>query len=147
MANVAKWNAPAAVATVLSTDLNSLGNSSLSTPTESGATYDNSANLDLYANFELALASLNPTGSPYCALHFLPTFDGTNYADAAASLTSHVLCSFPLTTGSAAKRVTVKNVLLPALKGKFALENGSGVSLAASGNTVKIIVADVNLNG
>ncbi len=105
---------------------------------------------DLYANFELALASLTPTPGANCVLYYLPTFDGTNYADSSATLESHRIATWALTTTASAKRVgTVTPVLLPPLGGRFQLANNAGVALStvAAGTSVKMIIANVNLNG
>jgi len=148
MANKTLWTPGGSTgATILSTDLNSLGSGSISTPTEGGATYDNTSSLDLYHHFELVLASLTPTGSPYCLLYFLATLDGTNYPSPLTSHTGAIVAVFQLDTATAAKRVAVYNKLLPNLKGKFCLLNSSGVSLASSGNTVKLTTGNFNNNG
>jgi len=41
----------------------------------------------------------------------------------------------------------IRNVMLPPATVKFYLDNQTGVSLNASGNTVKILAYNVNLNG
>ena len=153
MANIGKWvagaNAPGSPLTVLSTGLNSLGNATMSS---ASSTLDNSSNLDLYCDLEVVLASLSPSAGAYVAIYVWESPDGTNFpaqSDADLRLTStQLFCVIPVgTTASTAQRVTARNILLPPAKIQFKLDNQTGVSLNASGNTVKIITYNYNLNG
>jgi hypothetical protein len=127
----AKWGTPTNTATALTTELNSLSNGSTST---ASSAYDNETNKHKFVNVEVCLASLTPTGSPSVAIHVLPTLDATNYADSGSDTSVIVL---PLTTSTGAKRKIAVNIPVPPFSLKFALTNNSGVSLAASSNTVK----------
>jgi len=149
MAAIGKWNTPSSVVTLLTTELNSLGNGSASAASSAVA---NQTNLDVYADFELVLASLSPAAPNYCTLYLLEAVDGSNYPSATGSVLrnqpSHILCTFPLdTTGSTAQRVVVRNVVIPPGSFKVVLDNQAGVALGASGNTVKMLPYNVNLNG
>lgn len=150
MANVGKWSlSGVGITTVLSTGLNSLGNNTMSA---ASSTYDNSTNLDLYVDIEVVLASLSPASGAYVAIYVLEAPDGTNFpaqSDADLRLTSsQLLAVIPIgTTASTAQRVTARNVLLPPAKIQFKLDNQAGVSLNASGNTVKVLPYNYNLNG
>jgi len=149
MANIGKWNTPRAVATVMSTELNSLANGSQAS---SSATYANQTNLDLYADIEVLLASLSPSTGAYISLYVLESIDGTNFpAQSAADLrltSTQLLCTIPIgTTAATAQRVVVRNVLLPPAVFTLVLDNQTGVALNASGNTVKFAAYNVNLNG
>jgi hypothetical protein len=117
--------------TVLDTALDSLANGSgvLS------AAIDNDADLDIVADAELNLASLNPTVA-LCELFVVRTVDGTNYEDAPA-LAGFVGAWFP-TTGSGAKRVILPGIAIPPRDHKFYPINRTGVAFGASGNTLKI---------
>lgn len=148
MANIGKWNAPAATLTVLSTGLNSLANGAIAT----SATINNQTNLDIYADIEVFLASLSPTSGAYVSLYILAAVDGTNFpAQSAADLrltTTQLLCSIPIgTTASTAQRVVIRNVVLPPQPFQIVLDNQTGTSLNASGSTVKFDTYDINLNG
>lgn len=134
MATTTKWTAPEAIATALTTDLNSLANNTLSA---ASAAIDNESGLYLYMTVELALASLNPTGTPYCNLYLVKQIDGTNYEDLNSSMSHEVVAVFLMATGSAAKRCIVANLLIPPVPFKLAVENQTGVSFAASGSTLK----------
>lgn len=147
MASIGKWNAPSAAVSVLTTELNSLGNNTLSA---ASSAVDNRANLDVYADVELVLGSLSPTAGAYVALYILEALDDTNYAEATnlRLKTSQLLCVIGLdTTAATAQRIAVRNLILPPSKFKIVLDNQSGVSLAASGNTVKMIPYNINQNG
>lgn len=153
MANTGKWiagaSAPGSPTTVLSTELNSLANNTMSSA--STTVVANQTNLDIYADIELVLASFTPGSNPYVTIYILEAIDSTNYPTASAVLRnqpSQVLCSIPLDTSAAtAQRIVVRNVLLPPGSFKLALDNQSGQAIAASGNTVKIITYNYNLNG
>jgi hypothetical protein len=149
MANIGKWNAPSATISVLTTELNSLANTTMSA---ASTAISNQTNLDVYADIEVNLAALSPTAGAYVGLYILEAVDGTNYpaqSDADLRLTtSQLLASLPIgTTASTAQRIVARNVLVPPGSFKLKLDNQTGVALAASGNTVKFNVYDVNLNG
>lgn len=134
MATTTKWLAPEAIATALTTELNSLANGSQSA---ASAAIPNETDLYQYIDLELVLASLTPTGTPYCAVYLVASLDGTNYEDLTTSATHALLATFPMSTAVAAKRIVVKNLLLPPLGFKLAVQNQAGPALAASGNTLK----------
>jgi hypothetical protein len=149
MANIGKWNTPTAIASQLTTELNSLGNNTMSA---ASTAYDNATNMNIYCDLEVNLASLSPTAGAYVAIYILEAPDGTNYpaqSDADFRLTTtQLFCVLPIgTTAATAQRVTARNLLLPPSLIKFKLDNQAGVALNASGNTVKILAYNVNLNG
>src|SRR5262245_19758044 len=75
LAGIGKWNTPSSIASQLTTELNSLGNNTMSA---ASATYDNSTNLNIYVDIEVNLASLSPTAGAYVAIYVLCAPDGTN---------------------------------------------------------------------
>jgi len=100
----------------------------------------------------VALASLSPTAGAYVAIYVWEAADGTNFpaqSDADLRLTStQLLCTLPVgTTATTAQRVVARNILLPPAKIQFKLDNQTGVALNASGNTVKVLPYNYNLNG
>ena len=148
MANIGKWNAPT-LTTVLSTELNSLANATM---TAASATYDNSTNLNIYCDLEVALASLSPTANALVGIYLWCAPDGTNFpaqSDADLRLTTtQMLCSIGIgVTAATAQRVVIRNLVLPPEKIQFKLDNQTGVALNASGNTVKILTYNINNNG
>lgn len=132
-----QWGTPEAIATTLSTELNSLGNGSYSA---ASSAITNSSGLYKYISLELVLASLTPSGAPYVEVYLVPTIDGTNYVDgggAVAPPAESLLATFSLSTSTGAKRRAVANLLIPPYDFKLVLRNMSGVSLAANSNTLK----------
>lgn len=146
MANIAKWNAPSSVVTVLSTELNSLGSNTLSAASSAIA---NQTNLDIYSDWELVLASLSPAAGAFISVYILEAIDGTNYPEATnlRLKSSQLLFTIGLdTTAATAQRIAVRNVVIPPGTFKIVIDNQSGVSLNASGNTLKMQAYDANLN-
>lgn len=129
-----KWVAPEAIATALTTELNSLANGSQSAVSSA---IDNATDLYQYMELELVLASLIPTGSPYCLVYLVKQIDGTNYEDLTTSASHLVIASLPMSTATAAKRIIVANILIPPVAFKLAVQNQAGPALAAAANTLK----------
>lgn len=134
MANYVKWGAPSSAISLLGTEMNSLGNNTLSAL---GTEYDNSSNRYPFADFELVLGSLTPTSGGFVSLYLAPELDGSNYPDAKRESMQMYIGGFSLDTAAAGKRTTIKGVQLPPSKFKVYVDNQAGVSLNASGNTVK----------
>jgi len=151
MPNIGKWNAPTAIATILSTELNSLGNNPTTMASPSSG-YDNSANLNIYCDLEINLASLSPTAGAYVAIYLAEAADGTNYpAQSAADMrltSTQLFCTIPVgTTATTAQRVSARNLVLPPALFKLFFDNQTGVALNASGNTLKLLAYNINANG
>lgn len=134
----------ASIATVLSTELNSLANAAAALGTE----YDNSSNLYLWAMFELNVQfGSSPTAGNTVDLYIIPAPDGTNYDDnttgasGAAPSTSYV-GGFPLRAVTSAQKVPLgvaRRIDLPPTKFKVFVVNGSGQAFPSSGSTVKMV--------
>lgn len=133
-----KWIAPESTATALTTELNSLADGSY---TNASSAIDNETDLYKFIDFEVVLASLTPTGSPYVSIYAVYSLDGTNYADgggATAPRNTSLLATLDTSTSTGAKRlVTSGPILLSPFKFKLIALNKCGVSLASSGNTLK----------
>lgn len=128
------------IASVLTTELNSLANAAYCAA--SGAQGADGTGGPLFGDFELVLGSLNPTDNFALAeLYILPSVDGTNYSDAPSATNpgADMLAGiFSGDYGSSAKRISLRDIPLPPGLWKAVLKNISGVSMAASGNTVKV---------
>jgi hypothetical protein len=149
MASIGKWNAPSAVATILTTELNALANNTM---TAASTAVANQTNLDLLVDVEVVLASLSPAAGAYVAIYVLEAVDGSNYptpSDADLRLMStSLLVVIPLGVAAAtAQRVVARNVVIPPGTFKVKLDNQAGVALGATLNTVKFLPYDYNLNG
>lgn len=135
------WEAAPAGTQVLSTELNSLANNTI---TAASAAYDNSANLDVYAWFELNVTfGTNPSDTPPMVdLYMARSLDGTNYESApvtgGAGQQHMFVGSFQVLANTSAQRVTLGPVLLPPCAVKFYLDNQTGQTMAASGNTLHV---------
>ena len=142
---VMKWTLPTDRGTVLTTELNNLANSAYSAV---GTVIDNSVNLDQYGSVEVNLASLSPAAGAYVTVFIVQAIDGVNYEDAASATNpafQNAVASISIPTGAAVKRIVSPWFKLPPTKVKFLLLNGAGVTLAATGNTVKLFTSNTEL--
>ena len=106
---------------------------------------DNSTNLYVFADLELVLGSAAFTGlDSDVEVYLIPSVDGTNYPNWTANVTTdeqendqHFICSVTTSGATAAQRLAVRNIAIPAGKYKYAVRNKSGVTFAGSGNTLK----------
>lgn len=146
MANAILWQTSwTSRGTVLTTELNSLGDNAYSAV---GSPVDNTSNLDQYGAVEVNLASLNPTTGAFLTLFLVQSVDGTNYEDAPSSTQPgyhQQIAVLPLATGSATKRVSSPIFKIPPGKFKFVLRNDANVALGSSGNTVTLYTANDEL--
>lgn len=125
------------VTTLLSTGLNSLTNGSRAV---SGAD-NNDTDLALYGDFECNFGSAAFGSGAFVSLYILESVDGTNYEDGDASTTpasSALLCNIMFRNATAAQIHAVRGIPLPPTKFKILLINNTGVTLASSGNTLKM---------
>jgi len=149
LSNISKWNVPSAVVTALSTELNALGNNTMSA---AGAAIANQTNLDIYVDLELNLAALSPVAGAYVAVYLAEAIDGSTYPAPSAAdqrqQTDGLLCTFILSlTASTAQRLVKRQVVIPPGTFKLYVDNQSGVALGATLNTLKLLPYNVNLNG
>jgi hypothetical protein len=139
MAN--KYTARVAAVTVLSTELNSVTNNSVSTlsaaqdNTTAGTRYP-FAQVEIY----IAAQGTNRGAGAYVALYLIPELDGTNYGNTTDEcLDNYYVGSASLDDAAlAARYLIIDQVMLPVGNYKVALKNGTGQSLASTGNTVKL---------
>lgn len=137
----ANYTARASAATVLTTELNSLASGALSAA--SAAQDNDTAGLrDLFAQVEIYIAAqgTNRSAGAYLALYLIPELDGTNYGSTNDECAENYFAgSVSLDDGAlAARYLIIDQVRLPVGDFKVALRNGTGQTLAASGNTVKL---------
>lgn len=127
-----QWAAPSSVQTMLTTELNSLANGST---TALGSAWDNTSSRYMQAAGEIYLGSLTPTAGGYVQVYLVPALDGTNYGDI---VNINMVAKIYPSTSTGAKRLTFESVPLGPFLYKVALLNQCGVTLASSGNTVKL---------
>ncbi len=131
------YSTPTAIATALSSDLNSLANGAYSAA--SGA-IDNTATKHLYMALQLRLASLTPgAANTGISVYLLPCTD-TTYPDGGGAVVpgpeTYLCCFAALSTAAGAKARDMAGLIVPPLAFKLVILNGSGVALAASGSTL-----------
>jgi hypothetical protein len=144
-------NLAGSVTTLLSTELNSLANNAsvLSSVGGSSGVFDNTignsgvSNGYFLGDVEMVCAAFGsaPTANTALNVWFLQTIDGTNYEDGSSSITPvrppNVAFQFQASTN--AQRLIQLSIPLPAGKFKvLAQNNGSGQTMAGSGNTIKV---------
>lgn len=140
-----KWGTGWSSATsLLTTNLNSLGNNTISV---ASAAVNNTSNKDMHAFIEVILASLTPTGAAYVGIYMTKALDATNYEDApitGGSQRNTLVASIPVSTTTGAKRVMSEHpILLPPYNVKFYLDNRSGVAFGSSDNELKIYIGNL----
>lgn len=133
---VAKWNTPSAQgANIAGTTLNSLANGAAS----AFVTYDNSANLDLYASVEIDLGSFTSTTGATITLAVFPTANaGASVPDNTAALGGGDQYTVPVTVGASAKVAIIPMVRLYPCSMRLAVVNNAGAAFAASANQLKV---------
>jgi hypothetical protein len=130
--------------TLLSTELNALSSGSR-TNASAMVDNDNASNRYLFGAFELVCTfGVAPTAGKTLDLYLLPSVDGTNFADGASTVApseSTYVGSFAVRGVTSAQRLVLAYVALPPTDFKALLVNNSGQSLAASGNTLKLVMS------
>jgi hypothetical protein len=128
------------IANVLTTELNSLADGNVSALSSE---FDNTTNLDMFADLQLDLASLTISSTvAFVTLFVVPTIDGTNYPDFSSGAIANYHLQYARATAlvknvsAATARVNFEEVRIGPGKFKFALRNGTGAALASSGNTL-----------
>lgn len=140
MATVVKQNLYDTIVSAMTTELNSLANNARNISSALGS--DATTAASLYADFELSWTQgVAPTAGTGFDLYLVRSADGTNYADGsssiAPSLNSYV-GTFWVRAVTTAQRDVIPDVRLPpGLFKTILVNNGTGQSMAASGNTLK----------
>lgn len=136
----AAWNSRG---TVLTTELNSLGNGNR---TNAGTEVANQTNLDQYAKVELQVTfGSAPSAGGVVNVYMVTAADGTNYEDGSSSVdpqAHRLMVSIPVRAVTSAQRLTSRPFALEPAKTKFIIENKSGQSFPASGSTLTLYTAN-----
>ena len=141
MASTFKWVAPEALTSYLTTELNSLADSTSDTTGFSavGAEIANETDLYQYINLELVVATQGAARSAggFVAVYINYSADGTTYDDTTDKAFTELLGIFPLDAAVTARRLTKTNLPIPPIDFKLLVLNDTGQALAATGNTLK----------
>lgn len=126
----------AAIASSLTTELNSLANAAA---TAASAAIDNTTNLDLYHDLTLTIATMGVARSAGAtvSVYLVMALDGSNYDDT-NSTTAELVAVFPLDAVTTARQSTRRDVPIPPGLFKYFAVNNTGQTLAASGNLLEI---------
>jgi len=135
-----KWTTlSSVVAALANADIASIVNNAYSAL---GTAINNSSALDRWGWLELNLGSIDPVDGACIFVYLLPSFDGgTDYDDgpSANNPCSHnIVAVMSVNIASSAKKITYGPIPLPAGHFKFALRNCTGVTLAATANTLDL---------
>lgn len=143
MASAVKWATISSASTVLSTELNSLGNGSRS---NAGTEYDNATNKNQWGWVQLdATFGSNPTDRKTIDIYMVKALDGTNYEDGSSSVRpagATWVASVDTIASTSAQKRTSNRFEIPPTKVKFIAENNCGVAFPASGSTVKLFTSN-----
>lgn len=128
------YETPASYDAALSSEVSAISDTA---STAAGSAIDNSSSLDMLGDISILLATITPTSTgARVDIHLLPRLDdGTTYADIG---TATIVGTLAITTGAGAKSGMIQGVRIPPGFFKLALTNRTGVTLNATGNTVKI---------
>jgi len=134
-----RWDTPASEETVMSTELNSITNSS--NAISGTISNDASTELDDWVTFDLSLAAQGTArnSTARVELYILYTLDGTNFTFGSASLDPPAtawVADFPFDAATTARTVVLGPILLLPFDFQAVIINETGQTLAASGNTL-----------
>jgi hypothetical protein len=111
-----------------------------------GTQLDNSANLDVFCDVSVSLGSVTPSVTgPFVGIYLFPlNEDGTTYGNgqfstvavAAQPSSPYYAGTISLTTSAGVLTGVIRGIIMPPDKFKFGIYNATGVSLAASANTI-----------
>ncbi|HTZ79062.1 MAG TPA: hypothetical protein VMC10_14190 [Stellaceae bacterium] len=142
-----QWGALSGATTLLSSELNSLANSSAGTLSATGAVVAATGHLYGFVEF-MAGASYTPTANGFIELWLLQSIDGSNFEDGSATVAPARVADaiIPVRAGSSiAPRANagLPPLVLPPGSYKPIARNQTGAALPSAGNLIRIAFADV----
>ena len=125
----------AAIASILTTELNSLSNGSVSS---ASSAVDNSSALDLFCDFTFTIATQGGSRSTGAtvSVFMVQALDGSNYDDVQVTC-SQLVAVFPLDAATTARQCSVRDVPVPPGLYKLFILNSTGQAFASSGNILE----------
>jgi hypothetical protein len=126
------------VANVMTTALDALA---ATTGKAISAAFDNSVELDMFADFELLVDwVIAPTANTVVELYIVPTIDGTNYSDGSTSILPQpglYVGGFVARNDTAVQRMVLRGVPMPPGLWKALIQNTTNQAFPASGSTLR----------
>ena len=128
------------ISTVISSGLNTLADDANAISSE----IDNTSYVYLFNDVELYTSTLGytPTAGAAVELYLVEALDGTNYEDGDASIdppAANLVGVFNIRISTAIQRHVMRQIPIPPAKYKYVVINKIGTSMAASGNTLKVV--------
>jgi hypothetical protein len=135
MATTKHKNYTSAIASVLTTELNSIANAAISA---ASSALDNSSNLDLYDDLTFTIATQGGARSAGATVtvKMVQALDGSNYDDVEVTC-GQTVAVFPLDAATTARQVSVRDVPIPPGLFKYFVLNSTGQAFASSGNILE----------
>ena len=134
------WAAPLALTAYLTTELNSLADSTSDTTgfSAAGAEIPNGTDLKRFLALELVLAAqgVARTAGGFVAVYINYSADGTTYDDTSNKAFSEILTVFQLDAATTARRLTRVDIPIPPIDFKMLVLDDTGQAFAASGNAL-----------
>lgn len=135
MASVRHKAYTAAIASVLTTELNGLVNATVSA---ASAALDNGTNLDMFADLTMTvgLQALARTGNPTVSVYIIQAVDGVNY-DRVNTSTAEPVAVFTYDLATDLTQSTRRDIPIPPGLYKYFLVNSTGRDFPATGNLLE----------
>jgi len=142
-----QWGALSGATTLLSSELNSLANSSANALSAAGTAVAATGHLYGFVEF-VAGANYTPTANGFIELWLLQSIDGTNFEDGTATVAPARVADVIIpvragTTITPRANAGLPPIVLPPGSFKPIARNQTGAALPASGNLIRIAFADV----
>lgn len=142
-----QWGALSSTTTLLSSELNSLANSSANALSAAGAVVAATSHLYGFVEF-MAGGTYTPTANGFIELWLLQSIDGTNFEDGSATVAPARVADVIIpvragTTITPRANAGLPPIVLPPGSYKPIVRNQTGAALPASGNLIRIAYADV----
>lgn len=135
MASTTHKGYTASIASILTTELNSLANGSISA---ASSAVDNTSALDLFCDFTFTIATqggARSTGATV-TVKMVQALDGSNYDDVEVTC-GQTIAVFQLDAATTARQASARDVPVPPGLYKLFILNSTGQAFASSGNILE----------